>query len=250
MSEPGQASESQLFGGGTTPSKPKAPGLGEQLLGVFTDPVALFKKLHDAPSWGWAIGAIVVVSLILTVVWGLKVDVDAMLRPAMEKNPQLSSAQIDQAIEMSGKFMLPFGIIGSLVMPFIGVAFMALLYWLVGMKTAEDQKPGYLQSLSAVSVSSLLAVPYSLLIALMCLLRKVGGLKPEQLSPTSIGYYIQPENPKLYALLSQLDLLLLGGYVLVYLAARHTLRLKASGAAACTVIAVLVSAGLKIVFAK
>lgn len=250
MSEPIPQSESQLFGGGETPNAPKAPGLGEQLMGVFTDPVALFKKLHDAPSWGWALGAIIVASLIMTILWGLKVDVDAMLRPILEKNPQIAASQIDSIIDMQSKFILPFSILGVLFATPIGVALVALIYWLLGMVTAENDKPSYLQALSATTVSGLVGVPYALLVGLMCLLRRVGGLTVDKLSPASIGYYLHPENVKLYALLNQVDIFLIAGFVMTYFATRHTMRLKVGGAILCTALGVILRVGLSVIFAK
>lgn len=92
--------------------KPKAPGLLEQIAGVFTDPIALFRRLNQTPTWGWALGAILVSAMVLTMVWAMKVDADEMLRPILERNPQITSAQIDTIIDMQKKFILPFSALG------------------------------------------------------------------------------------------------------------------------------------------
>jgi hypothetical protein len=252
MSESVQQPESQIFGGGEPPAKAvvKAPSLMEQLTGIFTDPVELFRKLHDTPVWGGAFALIVAAILVLIIAWGMRVDVDAMLRPQMEQNPQMTTAQIDQAVDFMSKFMVPLTLVMAVIGAAFGTVFTALLYWLVGMIFAEEGKPSFLQALSGTVVSGLVGIPYALSISIMCFLRNVGGLSPEKLSPTSVGYYFHPDHPKLYALLCQIDLFLIAGYVMVYLAARHTLRLKPAGAAICTGIAVATALVFKVPFAK
>lgn len=242
--------ESSLFEGGEPLAKPKAPSLVDQFVGIFTEPTELFKKLHATPVWGWAMGALTVSSLVLVVAWGLKVDVDAMLRPVLEQKPQLSGTQIDQVIDFQTRFLMPIGILGVLFGTPFTLLLGALLRWVVGLGTAEAEKPTFMQALSATSVSSLVMVPYALLTSLMCWTQKVGGLAPEKLSPTCVAFYLRPENPKLYGLYAQLDIFALFGFVLVYLSSRHTLRLKASGAAINTAIAVMIVVVFKILLAK
>jgi len=242
--------ESSLFEGGEPLAKPKAPSLVDQFVGIFTEPTELFKKLHATPVWGWAMGALTVSSLVLVVAWGLKVDVDAMLRPVLEQKPQLSGTQIDQVIDFQTRFLMPIGILGVLFGTPFTLLLGALLRWVVGLGTAEAEKPTFMQALSATSVSSLVMVPYALLTSLMCWTQKVGGLAQEKLSPTCVAFYLRPENPKLYGLYAQLDIFALFGFVLVYLSSRHTLRLKASGAAINTAVAVMIVVVFKILLAK
>jgi hypothetical protein len=250
MSEPVENRESDLFGGGKQVAPPKPPSLAEQFMGVFTDPIPLFKRLNATPSWAWALAAVILSSLVLAIIWGFKVDVDAMLRPVLERNPQLSAAQVEQSIEMGGKFVVP----ATLVMVPIGgilmTLFVALIYWVVGLATAEEGKPSYLLALSATAVPGLVRVPHALFSAAMCLLKPVGGLSMEKLSPTALGFYLRPENPKLYALFCQLDLFMIAGCVLGYLALRHVMRMKVIGAALCTAIGVVLLLGTTVLFAK
>ena len=230
--------------------KPAAPGLWEQISGVFTEPTKLFQRLYATPSWGWALGAIIALSIVMTIVWGLKVDVDALLRPTMERNPSMDASQIDTAIEMTKKTIIPFGILGALVGTFAGMLIMGFFYWLIGKGTAEAEAPSYRHALTVASVPSLVALPYMLIISVMCFLRTVEGLKPEQLSPTSLGFFLHPENLKLHALLTSMDAFLIASYVMVFLAARHTMKLKAGGAWACALLAVVLSVGMKVLGAK
>jgi hypothetical protein len=241
---------STLFGEQPETPKPPAPSLADQIVGVFTSPTELFQRLNLTPSWGWALGTIIVAAIILTVLWGLKVDVDEMLRPILEKNPQIQSSQIDMIIDMQKKFIIPFGILGSVFGTAIAVFLMALFYWLVGKGTAEAEPPSYIHALSAVTVTSLVRLPYMLLVGIICLVKSIGGLTPEKIAPTSVGYYLSVESVKLHAFLYCLDLFFIAEMVLIFLAARYTLRLKTSGAALCVLIMLVVGIGSRVLFAK
>ena len=232
-----------LYGDQPQAPKPKAPGLMDQIVGVFTEPSALFEKLQQAPSWGWAAGALTAASVVLTVIWGLKVDVDEMLRPVLERNPQISSAQIDTIIEMQKKFIMPFGVLGALFGTMVVILVAALFYWLVAKGASEGEKPSYLQALSVAAVPGLVRLPQILLIALICLLKPIGGLTPDKIAPTSLGYFVHLENVKLHALLYGLDLFYIADVALTYLALRKITRMKTGGAILCVAVAVLVALG-------
>lgn len=242
--------EAPLYGGGNATPSPKPPSLLDQIVGVFTEPVALFQKLRTAPSWVPAVVSFCILGVAVTLAWGLKVDVDAMIRPALERNPQINSAQIDTIIDMQKKFILPFGLIGAVVVPWIWTLFAGFLYWLVGRGLAEGEAPSYPQALTASAVPALVGLPHGLLMVLMALLRPVGGLTPEKLAPTSLGYFIPAEHPKAVAALFAFDLFTLVTWALSYLAFRHLLRLKPAGAVLATFLLVFFQAGLKILFAK
>jgi len=237
---------------GDQPQAPKspAPSLADQIVGVFTAPTELFQRLNITPSWGWALGAIIVASIILTVIWGLKVDVDEMIRPILEKNPQIASSQIDTIIQVQKRFIIPFGILGSMFGTAAAVFLMALFFWLVGKGTAEAEPPSYIQAVSAVAVPSLVRLPYMLLVGVICLVKSFGGLTPEKIAPTSVGYYLHVESVKLHALLYSLDVFFIAEAVLLFLAARHTMRLKSSGATICVLITVVLGVGLRVLGAK
>jgi hypothetical protein len=239
-----------LYGDQPETPKPQAPGLLDQIVGVFTSPVELFQRLNRAPSWGWALGLLVVGSLIITITWGLKVDVDEMLRPILERNPQIQSSQIDMIIEMQKKFILPFGLLASLFGIPIITALVALFYWLVGKGLHEGEAPSYPQALSAAVVPSLVKLPHILLLIVICLVRPIGGLTPDKIAPTSLGYFLHVEGVKLQALLYSLDLFDLAAVGLSYLALRHLVRMKTAGALLCVLLPLAFSIGMRVLGAK
>ncbi len=241
---------SSLYGDQPETPRPKAPGLLDQIVGLFTAPVDLFKQLNKAPSWGWAMGALIVAGLVITVIWGLKVDVEEMIRPALERNPQIQSAQIDMIIEMQKKIILPIGILFALLGTPAVMALVALFYWLIGKAMPEGEPPSYPQALSAVAVTSLVKLPQMLLLAIICLVRPIGGLTPDKIAPTSLGYFLHVENLKLHAFLYTLDLFYLAEAVLAYLALRYLVRMKPAGALLCVLLPMAFAIGLRLLGAK
>jgi hypothetical protein len=224
-----------LYGAPQAPltNAPKPPSLLEQIEGVFTAPKALFERLSQAPSWLPALLLAVGLGLVVAIAWGLKVDADAMLRPMLERNPQLGPDQIDQIITMQSKFMLPFGVLGVLLgIPVISLI-AGLINWGLGRGLTEPgaNPPSFLQGLSATIVPSLIRLPETLIIITLCLFKPVGGLKPNQLAPTSLGYFLHPASPKLQELYYALNPFTIASMVMFYFAMRHTVKAKASGAA-------------------
>ena len=239
-----------LYGNQPEAPRPPAPSLMDQIVGVFTNPVELFQRLKLAPSWGWALGLLIVAALVITVIWGLKVDVDEMLRPILERNPQIQSSQIDMIIDMQKKFILPFSILGALFGTAAAVALVALFYWLIGKALPEDEAPSYPQALSAAVVPSLVKLPHMLLLIVICLVRPIGGLTPDKIAPTSLGYFLHVESLKLQALFYTMDLFYLAEAVLTYLALRHLVRMKTTGAILCVLLPMAFGIGLRVLGAK
>jgi len=239
-----------LYGQQPEAPRPEPPGLLDQIAGVFTSPVELFQRLNKAPSWGWALGVLIVAGLAVTLAWGLKVDVDEMLRPVLERNPQIQAAQIDMIIEMQKKFLLPFGLLFALFGTTAMMALLGLFYWLVGKALPEGEAPTYSQAFSAAVVPSLVKLPHVLLLLVICLLRPIGGLTPDKIAPTSLGYFLHVESVKLQAFFYGLDLFYFAEAFLAYLALRHTVRMKTAGALICVLLPVLFGIGMRVLGAK
>jgi hypothetical protein len=127
---------------------------------------------------------------------------------------------------------------------------MAFLYWLIGKVSAEAGAPDYRHAYCATVVPGLVALPKLAIMVLICFLKPIGGITPEKLAPTSLGYFIAVDSVKLHALLYSLDLFSVAGMVLLFLAARHTLKLKPAGALACALVGAVFQVGLQVIFAK
>ncbi|MFN8010592.1 MAG: YIP1 family protein [Holophagaceae bacterium] len=247
--QPYATPEAELYGGGNAP-KPMPPGLGAQIAGVFTEPTVLFQKLRAAPSWVPATILVAVCAVVAVGIWGVRVDWDAMLRPALEANPKVPAEQIDKIIEMQGRIMPFFAPVGAVIGMAVGTFLPALVFFLLGRSGAEEGSPSYSQALSATAVPNLILVPQQILIAVMCLATAVGGNTPDKILPTSLGYYLPMENPKLGSLLRHVDPFFIGVYVVTYLALRHLMKLKPAHAWIGTLICLATTLGFRVMGAR
>src|SRR5262249_49229635 len=235
-------------GRGAAPRTLKTPTIWGQLGGLYTDPTAMFQRLARAPSWGQALWILLLVGWVMMALWASKVDVDALQRPILEQNSQLSPGQIDQAIEVSRRFILPIALFSNMLRSFFGVLTLGLVFWLFALSTDGSSKPSFLHALSAATVPGLVLVPWMLMIAAICASKPVGAQIPERLAPSGLAYYIHPGDPKLYALSAQVDPFVVAYYVMLFIAARHTMRLKSGDALVCAALAALLTIGWKVYF--
>ncbi|MBV8518991.1 MAG: hypothetical protein JO197_16475 [Acidobacteria bacterium] len=231
-----------------TKKRLKAPTLLEQAVDVFTQPTQLFTRLADTPRWGGALLLVIIAAWLWVVPWSLKVDADALYRPVLEKNGSMPAAQIESVIEITRRFMMPMTLMAVTFRNLFGTLFFGLMFWLVGLGTKAERKPKFLQAVSASAVPGLMLVPYFLMIGVVSALRDVGSQIPDRLAPSGLAFYLRPENPKLYALLAQVDPFIIGFFVMTFLATRHVMRLKNKEAALCTALALVVSLGWRIYF--
>ena len=219
------------------PGPPAAgpPHLLEQILGVFTAPVPLFRRLAANPRWGAALLTLMAATLAMVLIWAARVDPDTLLRESLARDPGVAPEAIERTIEVWGRLLGLFGAFGVLVgMPAVTL-FQALLLWAAGrVWPGPDGSPGYRRALSATAVPALVGLPKVMLISLLCLARPVRGLAPDAISPLSLGFLSAAGQGRCGALLRGFDLFAAANLVLLYLAARPLLGLNRAGALACT----------------
>ena len=93
-------------------------------------------------------------------------------------------------------------------------------------------------------------LPQLLLLSIICLLRPIGGLTPDKIAPTSLGYFLHVESLKLQALFYCVDLFYLAEALLSYIALRHLVRMKTAGALLCVLLPMAAAIGLRLWGAK
>jgi hypothetical protein len=96
----------------------------------------------------------------------------------------------------------------------------------------------------------LVKLPQMLLQAFICVTHPIGGLTPEKISPTSIGYFVHVESLYLQTMLFTLDLFYFAESAMAFLALRHICRMKFTGALVCVVVPIAVEIGFRMLGAK
>lgn len=236
----------------------KPMGMMDIISGIFSDPVELFRRLSKKPQWAGAmvLGAVAIV--VFMVAWSLRVDalefVFAQIERAMPNSPrlqQLTSDQLEQSATIQARltpFIYPVsGMINSVIFSF----FFGLLYWAVSLFSKEDLqwKPTYKHGLVVACVPDLITVPYCFLGTIMAFLNPVGTFMHTQIVPSSLAYWLETDSPRLLTLYGLVDLFLLAQYVMIFFAAKYTLRTKTWGATICVALALLIP-GLSVWMAK
>lgn len=217
------------------PMPPAQPqGVWDQLTGIFTEPSEVFRRLRLAPSWVGAFILTLGVALFATLTWAAKVDMEAAAKRKFDVMEQAFHMNIppeamDKALEQAATQGKPF--ISSSLGVIIGVPLvlliLAAILFAFSKFGGEDEEVTFGHAWAATIVHGLAMLPISLLAGIMCLIRNVGGAASyASLAPTSLGFWLQPENPWLRGLLALCDPFYLFSFVTLYFAARYTLRLK------------------------
>lgn len=239
MSEPIESSP--LYGNTPEPVKPDTPGLLDQLVGVFTEPTALFRRLRQSPVWLPALGLAIAISIAAMLIWASKVDMAEATRHQMEMMRDTFKMNLpDQAVEdaiSKAEGRQPW--ISSVLGPLFGMPFayliIALIVWAFAAmgRSEEDEMPSFPQAFSVTAVHNLVTLPGMVLAGVMCLLQPVGGRGIQQMAPTVLGFFLKPESMWLRGLTALVDPFWFFSFFVLAVGMRETLRTKTWAVAAC-----------------
>jgi hypothetical protein len=81
-------------------------------------------------------------------------------------------------------------------------------------------------------------------------MRPIGGLTPDRIAPTSLGYFLHPESLRLQAFFFSVELFRLAEAALAFLALRHLVRMKTAGALICALLPLLLGLGFSLLRAS
>lgn len=238
MSDPTlEPSTPSLYGsevGGPPEPAAQAQNVFEQFLGLFTEPSEVFKRLRQAPVWWGTLLLLLGAGLFASMVWAAKVDQVAMTERRFEVMEQAFRMNIpdsakDQALDKVQTASQPYvvTVLGILFgMPVSYLVFAAILFAFARFG-GEDEGVTFQHAWAATLTHALVGLPTVLLAGVIGLVRGVGGASSfASLAPTTLAFWVPTENPWLRGALTLVDPLYLFSFVLLFFAARHTLRLK------------------------
>lgn len=220
-----------LYGTEPEPEPPQgpAPGLLDQVAGIFTEPAELFGKLNQAPRWGLAFLLVSAADMAMTYIWGRRVDAEGVFGPILERNPRIPSEKIPDIAAIQAKFAF----VNVPIVYIIGALVAALVFWLIAKGFREGDRVTYRQALSASVTPWLVSLPKTLLLTIICATKNFGAAMPDVLSPTSVAFYVEPASNRMHHLLAAVDLFTFASIGMTWLAGRRLLRLNPVGAALC-----------------
>jgi hypothetical protein len=201
----------------------------DTLTGIFFEPGRVFESFRNKPRFLVAGIILLILTLLVTGILYLRVDMGQFIRDKMERSPN-AAQQTEQQKEMGVKIGK---IIGAVAVPLsvpITLAIGALLYWVAVLIFGGNI--GYLRSLAVWTYSSLPPSVLGTFVAIVVLLLKPADtVDPERLLLTNPGAFMSAESsPVLVALLSQFDLLRFYGMFLAALGLRKVAKLSSGSA--------------------
>jgi hypothetical protein len=239
---------------GDQPEAPKleAPSLLDQIVGVFTEPKALFERLRSRPTWIPALLVAIAVSLVAMLIWASKVDMAEATRHQMERSQEVFHVTIpDQAMDdaiakAEGKKPWLSAVSTSvLATPFVYLIVALIVWGCASMGTEEgEEAPSFGQAFSVTCVHYLSTLPAMLLAAIIALLRPVGGANIQQLMPTALNFYVHSESARARGFLALVDPLWIFSFFVLAIGMRYTLKAKTWAIGLCLGIFAVFGIGL------
>lgn len=205
----------------TSEPPPKAPGLMDQIAGLFTRPLGLFDDLHQAPSWVPAYLVTALAGSAFALTWVFKLDWLTFIAEQGAKAGRPAQSIPESALS----FIKGIACIQVLAVTFGAAFVVGLVLWGMARWQSQATEPlSFGHAMSALIVPGLVKVPGALL-GFMALVTRSVEHTPEWYLPTNLGFYLEHDSPKVQALYHHLDLLGLVYGVLGFLAMRRILKL-------------------------
>ena len=201
----------------------------QTLTGIFFEPGRVSEAMRARPRFLAAGLILLLLTILVTAVLYLRVDMGQFIREKMEKSPR-NAQQTEEQKEMGVKIGK---IIGAVVIPAsvpFWIAAGGALYMLGVM--AFGGTITYKQSLSVWVYSSLPPAVLGTVVAILVLfLKSPEQLDPEHMLVTNPGAFMGPDaSPVMVALLSQFDLLRFYGLFLAAIGLRKVAKLSSGSA--------------------
>jgi len=232
---------SSLYGDQPETPKSEPPSLMDQIVGVFTEPKALFARLRAQPVWVPALMLAMAIGLIAMLIWASKVDMAEVTRHQMERTKEVFHMNIpdqvmDDAItKAEGKKPWMTALSSSLLMtPFIYLIVALIVWGFAAMGTEEgEESPTFGQAFSLTTVHYLVTLPSMLMAGIIALLRPVGGHQIQQLMPTALSFYVSPESMMAKGIVALVDPFWIFSFVVLAIGMRQTLKSKTWAIVTC-----------------
>ena len=201
----------------------------ETLSSIFFEPSRTFEALRERPRFLVAGLVLLLLTIAITAVLYLRVDMGQFIRDRMERGPN-AAQQTEQQKEMGVRFGKILGAVGVPVSVPISIAAGAALYLLGAL--AFGGNLSYKKALAVWTYSSIPPSVFATFVAIRVLfLKSPDSIDPEHLLLTNPGAFWSSEASKiLVALLSQFDVLRFYGMFLAALGLQKVGKMSSSAA--------------------
>lgn len=209
------------------------------LINIIIEPGKAFEHIKEKDDWWIPFIGIVIVTIIFLWITG-----PAMTRIQAQQMAQMGiDREIPRAAELLKYILAPLAAL-------IGFLFVSLILWFLGNSFGGDWN--YIKALDLYSYSSVIQIIRSILNTSLLLVRGTPNITTfrDLNVATGLNLFFSPENPKLYAFLSGIEVFSVWQFILIAYGISEITGISKKKAAIAAVILFIISIGINIIFAR
>ncbi len=209
------------------------------LINIIIEPGKAFEHIKEKDDWWIPFVGLVVVTLIFLWVTG-----PAMSRMQTQQMAQMGiDKEIPKAAELIKYIVAP-------IATLLAFLLISLILWFLGNSFGADWN--YIKALDLYAYSSVIQIIRSILNTSLLLVRGIPNITNfRDLSvATGLNLFFSPENPKLYAIVSGIEVFSIWQFVLIAYGISEITGIPKKKAATVSVILYIISLGFSVLFAR
>jgi len=210
------------------------------LINIIIEPGKAFEHIKEKDDWWIPFIGLVIVTLIF-----LWVSSPATSRIMMQKMAEMGGEgrEIPKAAELIKYIVAP-------IATLIGFLLISLILWFLGNSFGADWN--YIKALDLYAYSSVIQIIRSILNTSLLLVRGIPNIMTfRDLSvATGLNLFFSPENPKLYAIVSGIEVFTIWQFILIAYGISEISGISKKKAITAAVILYILSLGFSVLFAR
>lgn len=209
------------------------------LINIIIEPAKTFQHIKEKDDWWIPFAGIVVVTLIF-----LWISSPALTRIMTQKMAEMGmDREIPKAAQYIKYLMAP-------IATLVGFLFVSLILWFLGNISGADWN--YIKSLDLYAYSSVVQIIRSLLNIVILLIKGIPNIATarDMQVATGLNLIFSPENPKLYALVSGIEVFSIWQFALIAYGISEITGVSKKKAAIVSIVVYILSLGFSAVFAR
>jgi hypothetical protein len=209
------------------------------LVNIIIEPGKAFEHIKEKDDWWIPFIGIVIVTIIFLWITG-----PAMTRIQAQQMAQMGiDRQIPKSAELIKYVVAP-------IATLLGILFVSLILWFLGNAFGTDWN--YIKALDLYCYSSVVQIIRSILNTSLLLVRGIPNIMTfrDLNVATGLNLFFSPENPKLYALFSGIEVFTIWQFILIAYGISEITGISKKKAAIAAVMLFIMSLGISILFAR
>lgn len=208
------------------------------LINIIIEPGKAFEHIKEKDDWWIPLIALIIVSLIF-----LWVSSPVMSRITAQKMAEMGvDRELPKSVELIKYVVAP-------IATFIAFVIISLILWFLGNSFGADWN--FVKALDLYIYSSVVQIIRSILNTIVLLIRGTPNIMTfrDMNVATGLNLFLSPENPRLYALLSGIEIFSVWQFLLIAYGVSEITGISKKKAAWISVLTYIISLGFNLIFA-